>query len=230
MTSRDTGPSSRVDRCAYAVADQDALIDRLLEGDEDAADCWMRAYRSRVAAAVRRLLPRHADVEDVVQDTFFQAFRALSRFRRDAQLVTWLHRIAVNRALMQLRARGRRPEVPLDGALNPEALHWGGHSPEVSAIRAETASRVRDAIETLPGGYRTVIERVHLGETPTRDAAVELGITTNAVKIRAIRGRRALKARLAATGLATGQPQRRVSEIDMSESLAPKSCGSVATR
>lgn len=230
MTSRDTAPGSRVDRCASAVADQNALIDRLLEGDEDAADCWMRAYRARVAGAVRRLLPRHADVEDVVQDTFFQAFSALSRFRRDAHLATWLHRIAVNRALMQLRARGRRPEVPLDSAPNLEALGWGGHSPEVSAIRAETTSRVRHAIETLPAGHRTVIERIHLAEASTRDAAAELGITTNAVKIRAIRGRRALKARLAAAGLATGQAQRRISEIDMSESLPPKSCGSVATR
>lgn len=204
MTSRETAPSSSVDRCAYAVANQNALIDRLLEGDEDAAECWVRAYRVRVAGAVRRLLPREADVEDVVQDTFFQAFRALTRFRRDAQLVTWLHRIAVNRALMQLRARGRRPEVPLDGTPDLEALRWSGHSPEVAAIRTETTSRVRDAVERLPDGHRTVIERIHLAETSTREAAAELGITANAVKIRAIRGRRALKARLAAAGFAAG--------------------------
>lgn len=205
MTYAEAVPGANADRCARAVADQDALIDRLLHGDEDAAECLVRAYRTRVSGAVRRLLPIDADVEDVVQDTFFQALRALSQFRRDAHLATWLHRIAVNRALMQLRVQRRRPETSLDGMPSLEAtLVWRGQSPEVAAIRAEAIVRLRGAIGGLPVGHRIVIERLHLAETPTRETAAELGISPNAVKIRAVRGRRALKARLASAGLATG--------------------------
>lgn len=194
--------ASREERCAAVVADQDAWIARLLEGDDEAARCLMAVVGARLSSAVRRLLSGDADVEDVVQEAYLRAFRALPGFRGDALLSTWLHRIAVNCALMHLRARGRRPEVPLDMTVGlGKHVMWSGPSPESAAIHRQTTVGVRDAINRLPAGYRAAVERVHLGEAPLAQAAAELGVTRNALKIRTLRGRRALKARLIEAGV-----------------------------
>lgn len=194
---------SRPDRCATVVADQDALIARLLDGDDDAADCLVSTYRARLSSAVRRILAADGDVDDVVQETFFYALRALPGFRRDSQLATWLQRIAINRSLMRLRTRRRRPEVSLEASpgLFDEML-WRGPSPEAAAITAEVSSKLRQAIGRLPHQQRAALEHVHLGEASVDEAATAIGATRNAVKIRALRGRRALRAPLVEAGLA----------------------------
>lgn len=188
---------SRLDRCATVVADQDTLIARLLDGDDDAADCLVSTYRPRLSSAVRRILAADGDVDDVVQETFFYALRALPGFRRDSQLATWLQRIAINRSLMRLRTRRRRPEVSIDAApaLVDRCL-WRGHSPEMAAISAEASSRLREAVGRLPRQQREAVELVYLADASMEEAAAAIGTTRNAVKIRALRGRRALKARL----------------------------------
>lgn len=198
MASIPSAPcASRTDRCATVVADQDTLIARLLDGDDDAADCLVSTYRLRLSSAVRRILAADGDVDDVVQETFFYALRALPGFRRDSQLATWLQRIAINRSLMRLRTRRRRPEVSLEAspALFDEML-WRGPSPEAAAITAEVSSRLREAVGRLPTQQREAVELVYLDDASMEEAAVVIGATRNAVKIRALRGRRALKARL----------------------------------
>lgn len=186
------------------VADQDTLIARLLDGDDDAADCLVSTYRPRLSSAVRRILAADGDVDDVVQETFFYALRALPGFRRDSQLATWLQRIAINRSLMRLRTRRRRPEVSIEAApaLFDEML-WRGPSPEAAAITAEVSSRLREAIGRLPRQQRAALERVYLEESSVEEAAMAIGASRNAVKIRALRGRKALKARLVEAGLAS---------------------------
>lgn len=179
------------------VADQDTLIARLLDGDDDAADCLVSTYRPRLSSAVRRILAADGDVDDVVQETFFYALRALPGFRRDSQLATWLQRIAINRSLMRLRTRRRRPEVSFDAApALVDGFLWRGQSPEMAAINAEASTRLREAVGRLPKHQREAVERVYLDDASMEEAAAVIGATRNAVKIRALRGRRALKARL----------------------------------
>lgn len=205
MMSAPSAPcSSRPDRCASVVANQDALIARLLDGDDDAASCFVTTYQTRVSGVVRRILASDADVDDVVQETFLLALRALREFRRDAHLATWLHRIAVNRSLMRLRTRKRRPEVSLESApaLLDELL-WKGHSPESAAINAESSTKLHQAIGRLPDQQRTALEHVYLEEASVADAAAAIGVSRNAVKLRAHRGRRALKVMLAEVGPAS---------------------------
>jgi len=180
--------------CARLAQDQPAFVARLMRGDQGAADCLDAAYRSRLSRVVRTYLRNEEDVAEAVQDTFLQALRGLPRFRGDSGLSTWLHRIAVNRALMTLRRRRRRPEASLTDAREGAAdLVWSGLSSEARAIDAQAREHLHAAIEALPPSYREIVGLVHGEGLSIAESAERLRVSRNAVKIRALRARRALK-------------------------------------
>lgn len=180
--------------CARLAQDQPAFVARLMQGDQGAADCLDAAYRSRLSRVVRTYLRNEEDVAEAVQDTFLQALRGLPRFRGDSGLSTWLHRIAVNRALMTLRRRRRRPEASLTDAPEDAAdLVWSGLSSEARAIDAQARAHLHAAIEALPARYREVVGLVHGEGLSIAESAERLRVSRIAVKIRALRARRALK-------------------------------------
>ena len=88
--------------------DQD-LVARVQRGDSAAFDLLVRKYQHRTAALISRYIHDWAEVQDVAQDTFIRAYRAIGGFRGDAQFSTWLHRIAVNTAKNHLVSHNRRP-------------------------------------------------------------------------------------------------------------------------
>ena len=88
--------------------DQD-LVARVQRGDSAAFDLLVRKYQHRVGALISRYIHDWAEVQDVAQDTFIRAYRAIGGFRGDAQFSTWLHRIAVNTAKNHLVANRRKP-------------------------------------------------------------------------------------------------------------------------
>src|SRR5919107_3818674 len=102
---------------AAPVDNEAALVAQLRAGDEAAYEQVVRSYGGRLLAVARRIVGTEEDARDVVQDAFLNAFKNLDRFEGKAKLSTWLHRIAVNAALMRLRTRKRKPEQPLDGLL-----------------------------------------------------------------------------------------------------------------
>ena len=152
-------------------------------------------------AATRRLLRNEEDARDAVQEAFVSAFKSLAGFQGGAMLSTWLHRIAVNAALMKLRTRRRRPEESIE-ALLPK-FRWHGHHlrhpPEWAAPadqlleRRENREFVRDRIDALPESYRTVLLLRDIEELETAEVATLLGITENLVKVRLHRARQALR-------------------------------------
>ena len=95
------------DRVSQAL-DHD-LVARVQRGDTAAFDLLVRKYQHRVAAVISRYIRDWSEVQDVAQDTFIRAYRAIKNFRGDAQFSTWLHTIAVNTAKNHLAAHGRRP-------------------------------------------------------------------------------------------------------------------------
>lgn len=184
--------------------DESDLIARLREGDEAAYEEFVRTFGGRLLPVTRRILGNEDDARDAVQDAFLSAFRALDRFQGDARLSTWLHRIAVNAALMKLRTRRRRPEEPLDPLL-PAFLDDGHHreqfrswgEPADAALEsAERRAVVRAAIDRLPESYRTVLLLRDIEELGSAEVAALLGTTPNAVKIRLHRARQALRSLL----------------------------------
>ena len=102
---------------ATPVDDEATLIAQLRAGDEAAFEQVVRQYGGRLLAVARRIVGSEEDARDVVQDAFLNAFKSLDRFEGNAKLSTWLHRIAVNAALMKLRTRKRKPEQSIETLL-----------------------------------------------------------------------------------------------------------------
>jgi RNA polymerase sigma-70 factor (ECF subfamily) len=178
------------------------FIDRMLRGEEAAFEELVRTYGGRLLAVTRRYLPSEDDARDAVQDAFLSAFRSLDRFEGQSKLSTWLHRIAVNAALMKLRTRRRKPEQSIeellpgfleDGHMSQQASEWRTTRFEDVAERREIAELVRLNIDRLPEGYRNVLKLRDIEEFNTEETAEAMGISVNAVKTRLHRARLALR-------------------------------------
>jgi len=186
-------------------ADEAALVAALRAGDEQAYERLVRTLGGRLLSVARRLVGNDADAQDVVQDTFLAAFKALPRFAEESRLSTWLYRIAVNSALTKVRTRRRHPEERLEGlipAFQPDGHHVlpvaGWTEPaDVLVARSEVRELIRREIDALPDTHRTVLVLRDLEEMSTEETAKALGISTNAVKLRLHRARQALGTRLA---------------------------------
>ena len=187
-----SGPSDREDA---------ALLAALRRGDDAAFERLVRTYSSRMLAAIRPILRNDDDANEALQDAFVSVFKSIDKFEGSSALGTWLHRIAVNAALMKLRSKKRRPEVALDDLL-PRFLDdghqaepaepWSQGAVELCAM-AEMRTIVRSLIAELPENYRVVLALRDLDEVPTDEVAKLLEITPNAVKIRVHRARQALR-------------------------------------
>ncbi|MFQ5788854.1 MAG: sigma-70 family RNA polymerase sigma factor [Acidobacteriota bacterium] len=184
-----------------SLRDESALVALLKAGDEAAFERLVRTHAGRLLAVARRFLRNEEDARDAVQEAFLSAFRSLNRFAGDSRISTWLHRIVVNKALMKLRSRKRKPEESIedllprfleDGHQVHESVPWN----ETDVERRETKELVRRAIDRLPDTYRTIILLRDIEGYDTEETAKLLQVTANAVKIRLHRARQALRSLL----------------------------------
>lgn len=183
------------------LADEGALLERLRAGDDVAFETLVRTYGGRMLAVTRRLLRSEDDANDAVQEAFISAYRSIGTFEGGARLGTWLHRIAINAALMKLRTRQRKSEQPIepllpafrdDGHAERPARLWK-ESAEQAAERRELRERVRESIDRLPETHRTVLILRDIEELDTEETGRLLGISESAVKTRLHRARQALR-------------------------------------
>ena len=186
---------------ALSPSDEAKLIDALRAGDGDAYAQLVRRYGGRLLAVTRRLLREEEDARDAVQEAFLSAFKAIDRFEGQARLSTWLHRIAVNAALMKLRSKRRRPETSIeellpgfieDGHMADPPQPWREGADTLLA-RSETREWVRGRIEDLPESHRTVLVLRDIEELDTAEVAKLLELSPGAVKTRLHRARLALR-------------------------------------
>jgi RNA polymerase sigma-70 factor (ECF subfamily) len=185
-----------------------ALLARLHAGEEAAFSDLIREQGPALLSLCRRLLGHEEDARDAVQEAFLSAFKALPGFQGESRLSSWLHRIAVNAALMRRRAIGRRREELHEAELEDLLPRFtpGGHHVEVprawaepadaEAQRGEDRELLRSAIDRLPETYRIPLVLKDLEELETEAVAEHLGITVNATKIRVHRARQALRTML----------------------------------
>jgi RNA polymerase sigma factor (sigma-70 family) len=148
LTQHRQAPDSRV-----PASGDGALMQRARDGDRDAFEALYRAHAARVYALCLRLTADVAQANELTQDVFIRAWRALPDFRGDAEIATWLHRIAVNAMLQQRRGdRRREARVALadDRDEDARALERGS----TSARDVGTAIDLERAIASLPPGVR----------------------------------------------------------------------------
>lgn len=177
-------------------------------GDEPAFEAIVTRYQARVFRLAWRLTGNEGDAADVVQETFLRVYRRLGSFRGESRLGTWLYRIATNAALMQRRARARRPAEPLDTflpcfdgdgrhAATPAQLRAAVHVEE-RLDRRRLAEKAHAAIARLPDAYRDAFVLRDLEEIPTAQVAEILGLEPAAVRQRVHRARMMLRGYLGA--------------------------------
>jgi RNA polymerase sigma-70 factor (ECF subfamily) len=189
-----TTPSLASDRDA-------ALIAGLQAGESGAFETLLRDYGPRLLRLARRLLPNEEDARDALHDAMVNVYRSIGNFESGSALLTWLHRIVVNSALMKLRTRKRHPEEDIeqylprfleDGHQRVPSTPWTESAQSVLE-REELRAAVRAAIDKLPEAYRIVLQLRDIEELSTAETAEILGVTNNVVKIRLHRARQALK-------------------------------------
>jgi RNA polymerase sigma-70 factor, ECF subfamily len=177
------------------------FIARLQAGDTGAFEDLVRKFGGRMLSVARRMLCNEDDAQDAVQEAFASAFQSIDQFNGGALLSTWLHRIVVNCALMQLRRRRRKPEQSIDELL-PRFDADGGWAEDLlsttSSAEAMLESRemrqlVRRSIDLLPETYRTIIILRDIEDLDTAETAQHCGISQNIAKVRLHRARQALR-------------------------------------
>ena len=161
----------------FAATDAE-LVDATLRGRSDAFDIIVERHRRQVYRICYRFVSNHEDANDLAQDVFLRAFRALDRFRGDASLATWLYRIAVNTCLNRVTIKVP-PVAPLDAASQVDA---GGESAADGLLRAERAARVRAAVAQLPDRQRAALTLRIFEEMTHQEVAAALGTSVGAVK------------------------------------------------
>ena len=178
------------------------LVHRAQKGDSRAFDLLVLKYQSRIATLVSRFVSNPAEVEDVTQEAFIKAFRALPKFRGESAFYTWLYRIASNAAKNHLVAKGRRPssDADIDDAEyfeGADALR-DAENPENQLFGDELAQVVRGALEGLPDDLRTALTLREFEGLSYEDIAEVMDCPVGTVRSRIFRARDAVDTRVRA--------------------------------
>ena len=152
-------------------------------------------YTDYVYNIIYRMLANHHDTEDATQEAFISAYRNWDRFRGDAQVTTWLYRIAVNSALMRIRKEKRGKELTQTGYEDRDIRDWA-EGPERAALSGELRDAVQEGLKLIPADLRGAVVLRDIQELSNTEAAEALEITVTALKARLHRGRVLLRKHL----------------------------------
>ncbi len=174
-----------------------ALVDRVQRGDKEAFDLLVRRYQFKIANVVSRYVSDQAEIEDIVQEAFIKAYRALARFRGDSAFYTWLYRIAINTAKNFLVSQGRRPPGTDIDAADAESYESGRGlreigTPEADLLSRELADTVTRALEALPPDLREAIMLRELEGLSYEEIAAAMECPIGTVRSRIFRAREAI--------------------------------------
>jgi RNA polymerase sigma-70 factor, ECF subfamily len=187
------------------MADRDIdqqLVERAQGGDKQAFDLLVSKYQRKLGRLLSRFIRDPGEVEDVAQEAFIKAYRALPSFRGDSAFYTWLYRIGINTAKNYLVAMGRRaPTTTEFDADEAESFEDGDqlrdiNTPESVLASKEIAATVQKAMEDLPDELRTAIELREIEGLSYEEIASIMNCPIGTVRSRIFRAREAIAARL----------------------------------
>jgi RNA polymerase sigma-70 factor, ECF subfamily len=178
------------------------LVERAQRGDKRAFDLLVTKYQRKLGRLLSRFIRDPAEVEDVAQEAFIKAYRALPSFRGDSAFYTWLYRIGINTAKNYLVALGRRaPTVTEFDSDEAESFEGGEqlrdiNTPESMLMSKEIGSTVNAAMEDLPEDLRTAITLREIEGLSYEEIASIMNCPIGTVRSRIFRAREAIAARL----------------------------------
>ena len=179
-----------------------SLVRRVQRGDKGAFDALVLKYQHKLVKLVMRYVRNPAEAEDIAQEAFIKAYRALPQFRGDSAFYTWLYRIAINTAKNAVVSRDRSPvEYDLDRSNTDESYDMQGRmkdseTPEGLVLTDEIRSTVNAAIDSLPEDLRTAIVLRELEGLSYEEIAAAMACPVGTVRSRIFRAREAIDRRL----------------------------------
>jgi RNA polymerase sigma-70 factor (ECF subfamily) len=189
------------------------LVARAQRGDKQAFEMLVEKYQRKLARLLSRFIRDPAEVEDVTQEAFIKAYRALPAFRGDSAFYTWLYRIGINTAKNYLMAMGRRAPTSTEvEAEEAEGFEEGEqlrdiNTPESLLLSSEIAKTVNATIEQLPEELRTAIQMREIEGMSYEDIAKAMDCPIGTVRSRIFRAREAIAEQLRPL-LDTGKDKR----------------------
>jgi RNA polymerase sigma-70 factor, ECF subfamily len=168
------------------VAPDKELLRRHADGDPDAFSELVHRHRDRMWAVALRTLGDQEEAADALQEAFLSAYRAAGRFRGDAAVTTWLHRIVVNACLDRLRRRSVRPVVPMGDDATLDSIAPKNNDPTSAH---ELTLDVSQALQRIPFEQRAALVLVDMMGYAVDDAAKVLDVPPGTIKSRCARGR-----------------------------------------
>ncbi len=174
-----------------------ALVRRVQKGDKRAFDLLVKKYQHRIINLVGRFIYDPMAREDVAQEAFIKAYRALKNFRGDSAFYTWLYRIAVNTAKNHLVSTGRRPpaqDVDVDDMVTGQTnLLKELNTPEASLMNDQLIAAIREAIATLPESLKEAITLREFDGMSYEEIAQIMACPIGTVRSRIFRARDAIE-------------------------------------
>ncbi len=178
------------------------LVLRAQRGDKRAFGMLVDKYQRKLGRLLSRMIRDQAEIEDVVQESFIKAYRALPNFRGDSAFYTWLYRIGINTAKNHLVSMGRRPTVSTDIEIEDAENFESGNelrtmeTPETALMTKEIAQTVNDTVESLPEDLRTAITLREIEGLSYEEIATIMSCPIGTVRSRIFRARETISLKL----------------------------------
>lgn len=177
------------------------LVERVLKNDTQAFTLLVLRYQHKVLGLIGRFVKDPYEAEDVAQESFLKAYRALSSFRGDSAFYTWLYRIAVNTAKNYLVSKGRRPpstDVDVDDAqlVDDSSLLRELESPDAAMEKEDLRKVIQQAIEELPEELRTAFSLREFSGLSYEDITQVMDCPVGTVRSRIFRARESIDKRI----------------------------------
>jgi RNA polymerase sigma-70 factor (ECF subfamily) len=177
------------------------LVERVQKGDKRAFDLLIQKYQHRIVSLVSRYVSDPSEAQDVAQEAFIKAYRAIKRFRGDSAFYTWLYRIAINTAKNWIVAKNRRPPSSDIDAVDAEQYGISDRlretsTPENELLREEIERTVFATIANLPEDLRTAIMLREMDGMSYEEIATTMECPIGTVRSRIFRAREAIDEKL----------------------------------
>ena len=177
------------------------LVERVQKGDKRAFDLLIQKYQHRIVSLVSRYVSDSSEAQDVAQEAFIKAYRAIGRFRGDSAFYTWLYRIAINTAKNWIVAKNRRPPASDIDAVDAEQYGMSSRlketsTPENEMLREEIERTVYGTIAELPEDLRTAIMLREMDGMSYEEISTTMECPIGTVRSRIFRAREAIDEKL----------------------------------
>ncbi len=193
MESRPVNPERAVDQ---------KLVEKAQKGDKKAFGMLVEKYQRRLTRLLSRMVRDQSEIEDIVQDSFIKAYRAINNFRGDSAFYTWLYRIGINTAKNHLVKLGKRPkamnEVEIEEIENFEDAPdlRSQDTPESSMMSSQIVTAVNQTIESLPGELKQAISYREMDGLSYEEISEIMKCPIGTVRSRIFRAREAIAEKL----------------------------------